>query len=156
MIEINNIDLFDSNCDGYCHQVNGFGVWGAGLAKEMKKRFPRSFLVDSMTLVRDKRKLGTFNYSAPANDTDKWIFNVCGQFNYGTDKQYTDYSALNFAFESLKDFLLKMEIKDVFVLGIPHGLGSGLGGGDFTKVLSILNYHFKDCEKIKLLICKKE
>lgn len=161
MIEFQQTDLFKADCHGIAHQVNGRGVWGAGLAKEMKKRFPRSYLVDNLTLVNNPKKLGTFNYAAPADDQNKWIFNICGQFNYGKDKQYTDYSALNSAFESLRDFLIKMDFNrtnfdGVFILAIPFGLGAGLGGGQWSKVLSIINYHFKDCEDIKLLICKKD
>ena len=153
MIEIIKSDIFECKCDGIAHQVNCRGVWGAGLAKEIKKRFPRAFKVDSMTLVNNPKKLGTFNYAAPNEDQDKWIFNLAGQFNYGRSKVYTDYNALYRSLESLKDFILKMNFVD-FVLAIPSGMGAGLGGGDWNKILAIINLVFKH-ESIKVLICQK-
>lgn len=154
MIEIIKKDLFECECDGIAHQVNCKGVWGAGVAKEIKKRWPRSFLVDSMTLVNNPKKLGSFNYAAPNADQEKYIFNLAGQFNYGRDKQYTDYDALYLALESLKNFLHKMF--DHFTLAIPHGMGAGLGGGDSNVILSMIKYLFEHDEKITILICKLE
>lgn len=37
--EING-NLFDSKADVLCHQVNTYGVMGAGIALEVRKRFP--------------------------------------------------------------------------------------------------------------------
>lgn len=156
MLEIIKKDLFECECDGIAHQVNCRGAWGAGIAKEIRQRWPRSFLVDNMTLKNNPKKLGTFNYSAPNEDQKKYIFNLAGQFNYGRSGQYTDYDALFKSLESLKDFILKMNFDKVFVLGIPFGMGAGLGGGSWEKILSIINYHFLNEDKIKILICKKD
>ena len=38
-------DLLDSNCDYICHQVNCRGVMGAGIAKQIRERFPEVYRV---------------------------------------------------------------------------------------------------------------
>ena len=43
MISYHSGDIFDSNCNIICHQVNCMGVMGAGLAKQVKKKCPDAF-----------------------------------------------------------------------------------------------------------------
>lgn len=37
-------NLLDSNCDYICHQVNCKGVMGAGIAKQIRDRWPWVFI----------------------------------------------------------------------------------------------------------------
>ena len=39
MVEICNGDVLDSGADVICHQVNCRGVMGAGIARQIKKRY---------------------------------------------------------------------------------------------------------------------
>ena len=38
MIKFFNGDLLKSGCDIICHQVNEYGVMGAGIAKQIKEK----------------------------------------------------------------------------------------------------------------------
>ena len=124
-IKIIRQNLFDCDADAYLHQVNAHGIWGSGVAKEMKKRYPRSWESDKLVLLHDPKKLGTFSFSAPDAKQDRWIFSVCGQFNFGRHKQYTDYSALLLGLESVRDFLRKMEFSN-FSIAMPLKIGAEL------------------------------
>ena len=43
MIKFFNGDLLKSGCDIICHQVNEYGVMGAGIAKQIKEKYPKAF-----------------------------------------------------------------------------------------------------------------
>jgi hypothetical protein len=45
--------------------------------------------------------------------------------------------------------------KDGFKLGIPYGIGCGLGGGNWQIVSSMLNVIFEN-SSTNLIICKKD
>ena len=42
MIKFFNGDLLKSGCDIICHQVNEYGVMGAGIAKQIKEKYPKA------------------------------------------------------------------------------------------------------------------
>jgi len=153
MVTIIQSDIFDVQLDGIAHQTNAHGVHSAGFAKQLRMRYPRGQRADCCVLLHKKEKLGTFSFAAPDELQPVWIFNLCGQFDYGYNKQFTDYSALHKAMESCRDFIFKLNIKD-FKLGMPYGLGAGLGGGNFDKILQIINYVFEK-EPINVIICQK-
>lgn len=67
------------------------------------------------------------------------IANIFGQNNYGRDKQYTVYSALQKAFNTLASDC------GMCVIRIPYGMGCGLGGGDWKIVSKLIDEEL--CQK---------
>jgi len=153
MIRIHNGDIFKAPVDIIIHQCNCFNTMGSGIAKEIKKRFPAAAAADQATKKGSKDKLGNFSFAAPTDEQDKWIVNLYGQYKFGNDKQYTNYAAVGYALLNIYSWLLERRLKDK-VIGIPYGMGAGLGGGDWETIEEIIREVFEDTG-IKILICKK-
>lgn len=137
------IDVFDAGkISVLFHSCNCFNTWGAGLAKQIKKRYPRACDSDGLTAKGDPKKLGQFTFAIFG---EQIICNLYGQYKYGRDKQHTDYDALLLALENARNWLLKMGRTNE-PLGFPHGMACGLGGGDFNIVSKMIEYVFKETE----------
>lgn len=139
MITYHDGDILTSNADVICHQVNCKGVMGAGLAKQIKSKYPKVY-----EQYRDRcyyavgNLLGINQYIQV--DDDKWIANLFCQNNYGRDKCYTDYTALQESLKSLKEDM------GVCTIAIPYGIGCGLAGGDWVIVNEIISEVFESYE----------
>lgn len=142
--------LFDAPVDIIVHQCNCFNTWGAGLAKQMKQRYPRAYESDLCTQRGDIRKLGQFTVSYA--DDGKLIINLYGQFRYGRKGVFTEEKAVYDGLVRLDDFLRALEAQGQ-TIGFPHGMGAGLGGGDWNKIEKIIRGVFKSSQ-CKVLICK--
>ena len=122
------------------HQTNCMGVMGSGIAKQIKAKYPEVFAgyfkYCKESLATDI--LGTA-LICEAND-GKLIANVFGQIKYGTDKQYTEYDALQKALEEVRDFAKERELS----VALPYKLGCGRAGGDWNKVFDIITEVFAD------------
>jgi len=152
MIQSYRGDIFEAPVDIIIHQTNCFNTMGTGIAKEIKKRYPRAAQVDRLTEKGDYKKLGLFTVAMPDAKQDRYIINLYGQFFYGRNKCYTDYKALKRGFENVRSWLESMEMIDA-VVGIPFGIGCGNAGGDWKTVKEIIFDVFNK-SKIQVLICQ--
>lgn len=139
MIKIIDGDILQASEDIICHQVNCMGVMGGGIAKQIKNKYPNVFDMYRKFFVNNKfTALGKCQI-VKAED-DKYIANLFGQYNYGTNKQQTDYKALE---EAL--FSLKVNAKDNNLsVAIPYNIGCGLAGGSWEVVYKIIEEVFQD------------
>lgn len=135
------------------HQVNGKGVMGAGLAKQIKKAYPtvyktykyfvkqhptpESLLGLNLMVASNGKHL---HQNDPADPNVKIISNLFGQADVGTSEKQTDEKALRKALEHLLEYA-KI---DNLSIAIPHGIGCGLGGGDWDEILAIIEDVFKE------------
>ncbi|WP_079709807.1 macro domain-containing protein [Paraliobacillus ryukyuensis] len=136
-----NILNTDKNIIG--HQVNCIGVMGAGLAKQIKNKYPIAFeqykgLVDSHI---EKRKL-LGKHQIVIVDKNKYVSNLFGQESIGTQKQQTDYLALSESLNRLSSMAKSLNLS----VALPHGIGCGLAGGDWEIVYDLIDSAFKDYE----------
>ena len=135
-------------------QVNCFGVMGAGLAKQIRDKWPSVY-----NRYQDRI------YYSPNNedllgmtvwnrvDTNLFVASIFGQYDYGHGAKFTIYPAL---FKGL-DYVFGMAETDQIPIYIPKGLGCGLAGGnwDFVEVyIKDLDCMFKN--KISILIVEKD
>jgi O-acetyl-ADP-ribose deacetylase (regulator of RNase III) len=140
-------DLFKSDCDVICHQVNCKGVMGMGLNKAIRKRYPivfeqyNNFVTNNTFYVK----------GIPENSSEflglcqivkigdgKYIANLFGQEDYGREqKQYTNYDALLCSLFALRRLVLfgGYNIKSI---AFPCNLGCGFAGGDWNKVREMI------------------
>lgn len=119
------------------HQCNCFNTMGTGVAKAIKKHFPEAYEMDCMTTKGDKLKLGEISL---AKTPYGYVYNLYGQYGYGRNQCHTDYTALESALTEMRDECLR----DMFPakkIGLPK-LGSGHGGGDWSKVQQIIQRVF--------------
>lgn len=119
-----------------CHQVNCTGVMGAGLAKQIKDRFPEVFRVYkercSIWRQNPQANLGHVQFCSILGGDGYIIANIFGQLYYGTGKRQTDYDALRDGLRRVSEAFSNATIR------IPYGMGCGLGGGDWDIVLGII------------------
>lgn len=147
--------VFEANSDVIAHQCHCWNVWGAGLAKEMKKRYPEAYNADCLTKRGDSGKLGQFSLTLAYNKPI--IINLYGQYRYGSSKDgivFTDYDALLRAFTSMIDWLNKAGMERC-TIAMPYDIGCRLAGGDINKVHGLINYCFAN-QKFLVILCDRE
>ena len=146
MIKYIRGNLLDAEENLICHQVNCRGVMGAGLAKQIRYRYPNVYNNYRTLFNRDKYDtsilLGEVQYVNIGSD--KYICNLFGQNYYGRNPQitYTDYKALECCLKKLK----KVAIKHNYSVALPYMIGCGNANGDWNIVLEIIEDVFKDYE----------
>lgn len=151
MLKYYHGDIFSSDADVICHQVNCKGFFGKGLAGHVKKIFPeveKSY--KTLTKQWQERAGGKTSEllgrvsAQPVQLKDRWflIANLYGQDDYGKDGVYTDYKALEKAVQEIHDFVevRKKQEKVAF----PYKMGCGYGGGDWEIVCAIIEKEFKN------------
>ncbi len=122
-----------------CHQVNCKHVMGAGLAAAIRKKYPRHY-EDYMSRAAH---LGGLVFTQVNNDL--YIVGVYGQQEYGRDKRYTDYDALEKGLIAVGTFAQSLGLP----VYLPYGIGCGLAGGDWEIVKTIVDKALPDAIVIK-------
>lgn len=141
MIKVIDGDLLNAPEKYIVHQVNCKGVMGAGVARQVKEKYPEVFMVYKSLTNRHRDnsfKLLGKALLAVAND-GKRFWNVFGEDNYGHTGLYTKYddleNGLHAVFQNSKG--------DV---AIPYKIGCGYGGGDWNIVYSMIEKLSKNFE----------
>jgi O-acetyl-ADP-ribose deacetylase (regulator of RNase III) len=121
--------------------ANCFHIMGAGLAVQLKRKYPAVLQADREQTERgDRSKLGTYTTAqAYCSKTGRYftVINAYTQYNYGNDgKKYVDYSAIKKVFTSLAPNLIGMRV------GYPR-IGCGLAGGEWRLVKDIIDTAFE-------------
>jgi len=120
-----------------CHQVNCRRVANAGLARQIRERWPRWY--ESFRAARVRLGGVRLFCPAPVRLPDLWIADLYAQDGYGRDRRYTNYAALGAAL-----FHLRETARADLPVYIPHGMGCGLGGGDWSVVRAIIADAYPD------------
>ena len=151
MIKYYEGDIFSSNADLICHQVNCQGVFGRGMAGQVKKLFPeveKSYKILTKQWTEEvggktAKLLGRVS-AQPVEKDGRWflIANLYGQDDYGKNGVYTDYEALEKALEEICEFLTVRGRNET--AAFPQGRGCGFGGGDWDVVEAIIKRVFED------------
>jgi O-acetyl-ADP-ribose deacetylase (regulator of RNase III) len=118
------------------HGCNCFHTMGAGIAKEIKQRYPQAYEVDCIhTEKGDQRKLGNFTWQRVVGPIghEFIIVNAYTQFHYGRKGCLMDYTAMQKVFERIGDRYSNATI------GYPR-IGAGLGGGDWDIIQKIIDF----------------
>ena len=99
-----------------CHQVNCRGVMGAGLAKQIKEKWPWIYDIYKRTCDSNipRNLLGTSEFIR-GNDM-VYIVNMYAQIDYGRDKCYTDYKAFKYCLMEIAKNVDKE--KDIILINV--------------------------------------
>jgi len=154
-------DLLSAKEDIIAHQVNCKGVMGAGVAKQIKKKWPEAY--DEYACECEKASfmsellLGEVVYSyifeRDMRDTYTIIAHMFGQDGYGKDNRcHTNYKALECAMENVADYA-RYTHKSI---AMPHKIGCGLGGGDWNNVVLPMIHNIFDKTGVEVRLYKKE
>jgi len=96
MIKIINGNILNATEDIICHQVNCKKVMGAGLAKQIRNKYPEVFEEYKWLLDGFGNQLG--HCQLVLCHDGKTVANLFGQDGYGRNKQYTNYHYLTQSF----------------------------------------------------------
>jgi len=143
MIKIVEGNILNATEDVLCQQVNCQKVMGAGLAKQIRNKYPEVYpsykrFCEGCKDYNRRNLLGEIQTIIVSDG--KVIANLFAQYDYGRDKQYTDYDALKICFEGI----LKLASMFNDTIAIPYGIGCGLAGGDWDVVYKTIEDVFKD------------
>jgi len=141
MIKIIDGNILEAKENIIGHSCNCMGVMGSGLAKQIRNKYPKVFKDYQTYLTNIKFSIQALGKCQIVKaEENKYIANLFGQYKYGRDKQYTDYTALE---EAL--FSLKVSAKDHNKsVAIPFNIGCGLAGGSWEVVYKIIEEVFSD------------
>jgi O-acetyl-ADP-ribose deacetylase (regulator of RNase III) len=135
---------YHGNFDIIVHGCNCFNVFGSGIAKQIKERYPEAYAADQETDMDSIHKLGNFSMAKANGDIDFLIVNAYTQFGYNSaGRPVLD----RFEYESFRLILRKLSYtygKSRF--GFPM-IGMGLVGGRPQKIINTLQEFALDVEK---------
>ena len=134
MLRYEKGNLVTGNYPIFCHQVNCQGVMGAGLAKQIRSKYPIVYEEYKEYCQSTDNKLGTNYYTSTLGG--RVCVNMFAQDKYGRNRRYTDYSAFKSCLDDLASYLNK-NFKSLPV-AFPYGIGCGLAGGDWNIILGML------------------
>lgn len=121
-------NLLDVDHGIICHQVNCKHVMGAGLAAQIRRKYPRHY-GDYVSRIPHLGGLCITQI-----DSDLYVVGIYGQDGYGRDKQYTQYPALKKGLAAVA----KLGKEYSLPVYLPYGIGCGLAGGDWSIVSKII------------------
>jgi O-acetyl-ADP-ribose deacetylase (regulator of RNase III) len=141
MIEYKNGNILNATTHIIAHQVNSLGIMGAGVALQIKNKWPIVF-ESYYKLCNDTVSLRLLGRCQIIQvDPNLGIANLFGQYDYGIDRRQTDYFALQAAMTSCEMQMRKLNLTSI---AFPDMIGCGLAGGDRGIVLKIIEDTFKD------------
>lgn len=107
------------------HQVNNKRKMGAGLALEIRKRYPKHY-DDYMASMLEMGSLVKTSINSKFG-----VIGIVAQDGYGTDKCYTDYKAFE---KGLLEIKKLHELKPAIEFYMPYRIGCNLAGGNWLIV----------------------
>jgi len=150
MIERINGDLLNCSANVICHACNTLNVFGAGLAKQIKSKYPEAYAVDCDAYKKEINRLGNISFAETLDN--KVIVNIYGQESIGRDSRKINYEALAQGFEKVKSFCDERFNNHHLVLGFPYLLGCGLAGGSFKIVNAMIEHYFENARYEVLVV----
>lgn len=130
-------DLLTSSAKVRCHQVNCRGVMGAGLAKQVKEKYPEAF--EQYKALCDQFGSSLLGHTQFVVCHDGTIIaNLFAQDEYGSDKVQTNMGALDDCMAQVAAFCFRVGVQPAF----PKLLGCGLAGGNWEDVLNLIQQGF--------------
>lgn len=136
------MDILKAKENIIVHQVNELGVMGAGLALQIKNKYPDVYR--KYKAVANKDCLGKIQLIKI--DKNRWICNMFSQKGISRTKQTTDYKL----FEQCIEKLSKYAEQHNLTVAIPYKIGCGLAGGDWEIVKKLIDKYLSNAVIYKL------
>lgn len=121
-------NLLTVNSGIIAHQVNCQRVMGAGLALAIRRVYPKHY----SEYLETTPELGSI--CATEITPTLYVVGVYGQDNFGRGETQTNYDALRSGFTKLRAFSKSKNLP----VYLPYMIGCGLAGGNWKKVLRII------------------
>jgi len=128
----NLLDLAEAGeFDVILHGANCFNTMGAGLAREIRNRYPQAAYVDSKTKNGDYNKLGNWTECVAGEQSQFTILNCYTQYKMSRSTDVFEYTAFALILQKLLHFHGQER------LGFPY-IGMGLAGGSKETILAMI------------------
>ena len=163
MIKFFNGDLLKSGCDIICHQVNEYGVMGAGIAKQIKEKYPKAFAEYTKSIKEVKSKGKNLPLFVLSKQPDSIVVaNMFTQRKGETNLEILRNAVFLLAMQIYDLFITKLKFNDMtgvffdrpFRVGIPYKYGCGIAKGDWESILKIWEDVFGELEYIDFEVWK--
>ena len=148
------------------HSCNCRMIMGAGIARQIKSRYPQAYQAD-VNYISDeydhngqlKHPLGKFSKAEVDSKESKvylpdgkgLIYNMYTQASVGDDSRQVHYEKFWQALNNVEKDLYKMNVEkheydgsSPPVLGLPHGISCGLAGGNWNIIYAMIEDIFLD------------
>jgi O-acetyl-ADP-ribose deacetylase (regulator of RNase III) len=136
IIFLDNSNILDVKEGIILQGCNAQGVMGSGVAKQIRAKYPdvyTEYLQHIIDCRGSTKSLGTVSTTYVAKNL--WVYSGITQEYYGKDgKQYINYDAI----ASVIRYTILDGITMQYDVNIPYMIGAGLGGGDLTKIKTII------------------
>lgn len=119
------------------HQTNTKGKMGAGLALQIKNKWPHVFEQYQQLCKQvpcSSMLMGKIQTIPVAERL--LVCNMFAQDDYGRDKQYTSYEHMKLALQKIIELPSRIPCCPLFFL--PYNVGCGLAGGDWLIVRQLI------------------
>ena len=138
MIETKYGNVLDIQTGVIVHGCNCQGVMGAGIALEIKNRFPEAY--HEYKRIEQSRGLILGEICGVEVSPNKFIINANTQDGYSRDKRAVSYDAIAECFKEVVSFVEAINTHRKINLGVffPQ-IGAGLGGGDWKIISAIID-----------------
>ena len=121
-------DILAVNRGIIVHQVNCQRVMGAGLALQIRKKYPRHYEDYTSRIPH----LGGLVITQV--NSELYVIGVYGQERYGKSGRQTDYAALEKGLKAVETIAAEKRLP----VYVPYGIGCGLAGGSWAVVKQII------------------
>ena len=158
MIKFFNGDLLKSGCDIICHQVNEYGFMDAGIAKQIKEKYPKAFADYKKAITGENLQL-----IALSKQPDGIVVaNMFTQRNGETNLEILRNAVVFLGMQIIDLFVTKLKFNEMtgiffdrpFRVGIPYKYGCGIAKGDWESILKVWKVVFGEMENIDLEVWK--
>lgn len=125
-----NGDILKATENIICHQCNTRGIFGGGLAYQIKSTYPNCELsaINHVRTLRDKCDVvGTYDIYNVNDNQD-----ICNCFTQ-LENFDTDYLAINIVFRDILRYCKEFNK----TIAVPYKYGSGIANGDWNKIEDI-------------------
>lgn len=158
MVKFLEGDLLESGCDVICHQVNEYGVMGAGIAKQIKEKYPKAFK-DYQKAITGK---GVPLFALSKQPDGVIVANMFTQRDGKTDIEILRNAVFLLGMQILDLFITKLKFNDMngvffdrpFRVGIPYLYGCGIAKGNWDEVWKVWAGVFGEMESVDLEVWK--
>lgn len=132
-------DLLESNVDYICHQVNCKGKMNSGIAKSIRKKWPKVYEEYFSKWAKYSYEDGVLEEQDLLGEiqiceTSQKVINMFAQFNYGYNGiRYTSYDAFWGCLHRIKCSVPKNS-----KIGFPYGIGCVRGGANWNIIYKMI------------------
>ena len=134
--------VFKTKAPIIAHQVNNLGIMGAGVAKQIKEKYPEAYQTYASTYKLYRLGDVLFTHT----NQGLIIANCFSQSGISRSHMTTDYDSFWMCMHNLERFMKEWGIDKV---AIPYKMGCGLAGGDWkNEVFPIIKDVFSKSDKI--------